>query len=540
MKRNGMCPICYIKKIFIRPKAITMAVSKEKYSGGVGLTPPMGWSSWNTFKNRINENLIYETAVALKEKGLADAGYNYVNLDDNWHSSMRDENGRLQGDLTSFSRGIPALVKSINDLGLKVGIYSSNGTHTCEDLPASLGREKEDALTFARWGIEFFKYDYCHNIPISRYAPQVYSIDVAKVESSATKEYSAETAKLYGTAKLMSDKHVSQKITGLDAGTGAALFENVTVDEDGEYTLTVNIRKKGNYDKFLIAEINDSERYEFFIPPQKFWNITARFQRRVMLKKGINQIKIYNPVKNRADSAVIQYTNMGKQLISATETVAKETGNPIKPITYSICEWGKNQPWKWGATAGNLWRTTWDIRPIWGAIMAIYERNVKYYEYAKPGAFNDPDMLEVGNGKLSYDENVAHFTLWCMMASPLILGNDIRKMPDNVKEIVTNKNLIAVNQDVLGKQAKRLKKGSVDVLAKPLADKSVALCIFNKRGGKKKVTFDVKELIKDSYVSLINKPEYDAADLWSGECFKISDNIKVEIPSHGVKVFKIK
>ena len=98
-----------------------------------------------------------------------------------------------------------------------------------------------------------------------------------------------------------------------------------------------------------------------------------------------------------------------------------------KKILYSICEWGWNKPWKWGGTAGNIWRTTGDIQPNWASVMGIYEFNVRLDKYARPGAFNDPDMLEVGNGNLTFDENKAHFTLWSMMAAPLILGNDVRE-----------------------------------------------------------------------------------------------------------------
>ncbi|MBQ9114656.1 MAG: hypothetical protein IJY07_01840 [Clostridia bacterium] len=149
MKRNGMCPICYLKKLFGLRESVTEIYDPTPYDNGVALTPPMGWSSWNTFKNRIDEDLIYDTARAMVDSGLKDAGYTYVNLDDNWHSSLRDADGNLQGDLTTFAHGIPALVKKINDLGLKVGIYSSNGTETCEDLPGTLYHEKQDALTFA-------------------------------------------------------------------------------------------------------------------------------------------------------------------------------------------------------------------------------------------------------------------------------------------------------------------------------------------------------------------------------------------------------
>ena len=135
MKRNGMCPICYLKKLFTRPSRVSDLYSNVEYKGGDAPTPPMGWSSWNTFKNTIDEDLIYETAVAMKEKGLLDAGYDRINIDDNWHSSLRDENGEVQHDLTKFAHGMKALVAKINALGLKAGIYSSNGTLTCEDLP---------------------------------------------------------------------------------------------------------------------------------------------------------------------------------------------------------------------------------------------------------------------------------------------------------------------------------------------------------------------------------------------------------------------
>ena len=174
MKRNGMCPICYLKKLFTRPSRVSDLYSNVEYKGGDAPTPPMGWSSWNTFKNTIDEDLIYETAVAMKEKGLLDAGYDRINIDDNWHSSLRDENGEVQHDLTKFAHGMKALVAKINALGLKAGIYSSNGTLTCEDLPAGYGNEYKDALTFARWGFEYLKYDFCHNVPIPKYAPLVY------------------------------------------------------------------------------------------------------------------------------------------------------------------------------------------------------------------------------------------------------------------------------------------------------------------------------------------------------------------------------
>lgn len=545
LKRNGMCPLCHLKKIFTRPSAVTENVG-EPYENGAPKTPPMGWSSWNTFRNRISEDMIFETAQAMASSGLKDAGYTYINLDDNWHSSERDENDELQGDLTTFPHGIPALVKKINALGLKVGIYSSNGTETCEDLPASLGREKLDSYTFAKWGIEYFKYDFCHNIKISPYAPLVYGITVSPKGSSDGVFYDVATGKRFGFAKLMPPHKgaiipVAKIMTGLDENRGACLFENVVAEAGGEYVLSVNIQKYGRFAKFLLAVINDKERYHISFPAQKHFNNTARFQTVVKLNKGNNTIRLYNPIGSSADSAMLQYREMGKCLIEASQKVARESGEPVKPIVYSICEWGFRKPWMWGESAGNLWRTTPDIRPFWPWIKIIYERNIKLYKYASAGHVNDPDMLEVGNGKLTDDENLSHFALWCMMSSPLILGNDLRTLSDYVKSIVTNKALIAIDQDPLGKQCKRVKKGRVDVLAKPLADGSIAVAFF-KKGGHSALNykFDLRKLIKDEYVSLPQKASYSFTDALSGATATTDGILSAKVNAHGIRVFIVK
>ncbi len=540
MKRNGMCPICFVKQLFMRPKAVSNLYDSAKYDNGVALTPPMGWSSWNTFRNTIDEDLIYDTAVAMKEKGLADAGYTYVNLDDCWHSNQRDADGKLQGDLTAFHSGIPALVKKINNLGLKVGIYSSNGLLTCEDLPASQRREEVDALTFARWGIEYFKYDFCHNVPLSKYAPLVYGISLSK-DGKGGEIIQCSKAKLSGLARFMSDKHVTgcKYVSGLDRNVGAVTFK-VNAEEDGEHVLTVHIRKKGRYFKTLVAEINGEVCDYIEFPPQKHFNYTAKFQVKVNLNRGENTIKLFNPVSNRADSAMLQYRYMGKMLKEGVVQAAKEEGREVKPIVFSICEWGRNHPAKWGAKAGNLWRTTPDIRPWWWWMIGCqYGVTVKLYKSATIGGWNDPDMLEVGNGKLTYDENVSHFSLWCMMSSPLILGNDLRTMPTNVLDIVTNRNLISIDQDALGKQAKRLIKGRVDVLAKPLADGGVALCIFNKSGREIKYSYSLKGLASDGYIGLKNCSQYTAIDQWLDTEETVDGIINTTVSRHGVKVYKI-
>ncbi len=541
MKRNNMCPFCYIKSLFQKKRPSSVNPELDDYDNGVALTPPMGWSSWNTFKNRINEKLILDTAKAMKDNGLVEAGYKYINLDDCWQSSLRDENGELVGDYETFPNGIASIAKQVNAMGLKLGAYTSNGTLTCEDLPASLGREQFDAYTLAKWGVEYFKYDYCHHIPISRYAPLVYSISISQFDFHPI-EYSVHNAVLSGLARFMTDTRLpsGSYVSGLDANQGRITYNNIEIDEDGKYVLTINIKKKGAYEKYLIAKVNDGEEYEILFPPQKHFNLTARFQVIVNLKAGKNKIELFNPITSNADSEMYQYRRMGKALKVATARVAKERNQEEKPIVFSICEWGWGKPYNWGAKAGNLWRTTPDINPWWFWIKIIYEHTVKLYKYASKGHYNDPDMLEVGNGKLTYNQNVSHFSLWCMMNAPLILGNDLRNMSEQVKSIVTNRNMIAINQDPLAKQAKRVKKGVVDVLAKPLADGSVAVCFFNKSSHGAKAKFDLNTLADDKYVALQKQTEYTAKEQWSGEKLTTSGTISVSLEKCQSKVYIVK
>ena len=547
-KRNKMCPFCYIRQLFA-PKIETGA-EHPVYENGVRTTPLMGWSSWNTFRNNIDHDLIMDTARALKESGLYEAGYRYINLDDNWHSNMRDENGEWQGDLVRFPDGIPAVIRELNDMGIKAGLYSSNGTLTCEDLPASLGRERADARTLARWGAEYFKYDFCHNIPVPSYAPLVYAIEVAPLGSGKAADYQVSNAVLRGLARRMKCAPLpgGQYVSGLDAGKGSIRFENVVADADGDYVLTVCIKKYGRYEKYLGVTVNGAETEGIMFPPQKHFNLTARFQTVVKLRAGRNVIELGNPVANSRDSAAIQYRRMSRLLKEAALERAEVTGEPVKPILFSICEWGFRKPWLWGASAGNMWRTTPDIRPWWYWIKIIYSRNVKLWKYASPGHFNDPDMLEVGNGKLTRAQNMSHFALWCMMSAPLVLGNDLRKITKPVLDIVTNRDLIAIDQDPLGRQAKRIRRGAVDILAKPLADGGIAVCFFNKTKLAQKRRLDVRKLYTDDYVSPSTAGKGAASVGVIGEVMSIitgdasleKGRIVARIPADSVVVVKLK
>lgn len=541
---DGNCPICQLKALPFNK--ITMDVSKDNdYLGGSD-TPIMGWSSWNTLRNHIDEDTIYDTARAMVDTGLADAGYKYINIDDCWQSSMRDENGRLQGDLETFPSGMDSLCKRINALGLKMGLYASNGTLTCEDLPASLGNEDVDAKTFASWGAEFFKYDYCHHEHISGKTPMIEFIDVsAKGERSSIK-LTPERAKLSGRAKIVKVKELptGKAIGFLNHNAGKAEFD-INVDTPGEYVFTIHYKKLTSRKKQYLQIVVDGKLYEVFFPASIAFTADARLQALIRLNAGNNHIVLRNPVVTRADSTYIQYCRMGKALENATAAWAMFTNQPEKPITYSICEWGANAPWQWGAKAGNMWRTTHDIFPNWQRIVMLYNRTIKLYKYASPGHINDPDMLEVGNGKLSFEENKSHFTLWCMMAAPLVLGNDLRLLKDGSKKsnailnIVTNPELIAIDQDPLVKPAKRIKKqGKVDIIARPLKDGDVALCLFNKGKSKKSIELELSSLKDEKYLMLDRTNSLEIHDLWTNDIFH-SDSIKAQIAGHGVKAYRI-
>lgn len=545
------CPLCLAKK-FIRSFRLNSKVT-EKYNNGVALTPPMGWSSWNLFRNKISEDLIKEIADAMKNSGLAEAGYQYINIDDCWQNSSRDENGKLRTDFITFPSGIKALNDYVNSQGLKLGIYSSNGTLTCEDYPASLGKERIDADTFAEWGVEYFKYDFCHNVPVPAVAPRVVKLCIGEKSGKDFYEAVAEKAKLGGNARLVKDKKVEGGffIQGLCSNSGSAEFSGITAEKAGTYVLTLVVRKAVRKDKFIAFSVNGKKEYYLDVPGMKRFTPEARLQLEVELEEGENTIKLYNPIASRQDSAFFQYKLMGSELKRATREYAEKNSVPEKKIVYSICEWGRNRPWKWGAEAGNLWRTTPDIMPNWPSIFALYKFTVRLGRYASVGGWNDPDMLEVGNGKLTYEENKSHFSLWCMMCAPLILGNDIRKFiksdgtvdtDSKIYRILTNKKLIGINQDILGIPCKKIKgvanKCGVDVLVKPLDKKRVAVCVFNTTSGKKKVKVDIDKIVSSSDVNVDKKEKYNILNCWTDEVYEESKIISTT-QKHGCDVFII-
>ena len=367
-------------------------------------TPPMGWNSWNTFRLNINEELVKEVADVFVAKGLKDAGYQYVVIDDGWQVG-RDKNGNIICDAEKFPSGIKSLADHIHREGLKFGIYSDAGYKTCGGFPGSLGYEYQDARTYAEWGVDYLKYDWCFTGNQS--APDSYSL-----------------------------------------------------------------------------------------------------MKNALLKAG-------------------------------------------RPIVFSICEWGVSKPWTWAPGVGNLWRTTFDIRPCWDCgerveskgkmvenfigFTKILDQQVGLESYSGPGAWNDPDMLEVGNGNLSYDENVAHFSLWCILAAPLMLGNDIRTMTDEVLEIITNREVIAINQDPLGRQGKKVRDdGDFEVWSRELHDGSRAVVMFNRSDNEEEIGFNWSE------AGLPQNLKLSVRDLWAAkEMGEFDGSYSDTVPPHGVKMVRI-
>jgi len=388
--------------------SMLLPIQAQKFQG-LAQTPPMGWNSWNKFACDVNEKLIRETADAMVSSGMKDAGYEYIVIDDCWQVS-RDSLGFIVCDPKRFPSGIKALADYVHSKGLKFGIYSCAGDKTCAGRPAGRGHEYQDALMYAKWGVDYLKYDWCN---------------------------------------------------------------------------TDKLNAEGSY-------------------------ITMR-------------------------------------------DALHEAG---RPIVFSLCEWGNNKPWLWAKEVGQLWRTTGDIyncfdclydHGTWkqNGVMQILDMQSALRQYAGPGHWNDPDMLEVGNG-MSQNEDRAHFTIWCMIAAPLISGNDLRSMNAQTQTILTNKEVIAVDQDILGIQGfKSSVKDSVETWLKPLNNGEWALCLLNRSTTSKKVemdwkTFSATDTLSNRVLDTRGKDIYQLRDLWLKKT--VGDTrkpFKITIIGHDVLCLKL-
>ncbi|MFC5801748.1 NPCBM/NEW2 domain-containing protein [Streptomyces formicae] len=238
---------------------------------------------------------------------------------------------------------------------------------------------------------------------------------------------------------------------------------------------------------------------------------------------GIDYLK-YDNCNNQGLPAQDRYRAMGEAIAA--------TG---RPIVYSICEWGANRPWEWGTSVGGqLWRTTGDITDDWDSVKTIIRKNLTLAPYAGPGHWNDPDMLQVGNGGMTDHEYRTHFALWAMMAAPIMIGTDLNSASPQTLELLLNRGLVAVDQDRLGRQAAVVSEsGGAYVLAKPLADGSVAVALYNEND------YAVTISTTAAAAGLPRAGAYRLSDLFTGEELHSNGVLKAGVPAHGVTVYRV-
>jgi alpha-galactosidase len=399
-----------MKKLLLGLVCLTcLAVQAQKFPS-LALTPPMGWNSWNKFAGDINETLIRQTADAMATNGMLAAGYNYVVVDDCWEAMDRDKLGNIVADPKKFPSGMKALGDYLHAKGFKFGIHNCAGTKTCAGFPGGRGHEFQDALTYASWGVDFLKYDWCE----------------------------------HGTA-------------------------------------------------------NSQETYK---------------------------------------------------------TMRDGLATAGRPIVFSLCEWGDTQPWLWAKDIGHLWRTTGDIwakfdgtldHGTWhqNGVLQIIDMQKPLRTYAGPDHWNDPDMLEVGNG-LTDGENRAHFSMWCILAAPLICGNDQRDMKPETLRMLTDTDLLAIDQDKLGIEGFVYStNGAVETWFKPLADGDWAMCLLNRGTKAQKIYFDWRnENVNDSLSkrdAKFSTTTYALQDLWTKkDAGTTQAALTAEIPGHDVLMLRLK
>lgn len=410
------------------------AVKKLKIESGdrIALTPTMGWNSWNAFGHEVSADKVIRAADALLKTGLVNHGWNYINIDDSWQfnregkhpafkGKMRDENGYILTN--SKFPDMKGLTDYFHSLGLKAGIYSSPGPWTCGGCAGSYGYEKQDAESYAKWGFDYLKYDWCS----------------------------------YGG--------VLDGLPGKDASKVPSL----------------NFQGGGDLDK------------------------------------GVKPFKL-----------------MGDLL-----------KNQPRDIVYNLCQYGMGDVWKWGDDAqAESWRTTNDITDTWASVKNIALAQDKAAPYAKPGNWNDPDMLVVGvvgwgnphQSKLKPDEQYLHISLWSIFSAPLLIGCDLEKLDDFTLNLLTNDEVIAVNQDALGKQGTlRQTIGEMRIYVKDLEDggKAVAFANF----GREKVKMPYKE-----FKQLGISGNQTVRDIWrQKDLAKINasnQSLTLDIPAHGVAYYK--
>lgn len=505
------------------------------------LPPIMGWSSWNYFRQSINEEEILAIGHSMMQSGLKEAGYRYLNLDDCWHSSKRNQTGELQFDLSNFPSG-EKVIEQLHQMGLKVGLYSSSGSMTCEDLPGSYEHEKIDAQTFARWGVDFLKYDYCHVVDLTSDekwlvdAPYVSQIEFYNLATKEKIQCYAEMGKLSGEAELHQEE--INYVSGLGAGEGRLIF-NQSLDV-GTYALTIKFKKRKNEKRQLLVLKLDEQEEVIHFPTSSGWSSTGREQMIITLNQSIEKIEVFNPIKDQKTDGIRRYQTMSDALMKAYGE---------KEYVFSICEHGRNEPWTWAQTMAHQYRIDHDIQNNWDSVLACYQKAVAVAPFAQEGSYGDPDMLEVGNGTLSAIENESHFALWAFLSAPLILGNDVREFMVNEQrdlsvsnralEIVTNSEIIHFNQSRPYLPAKVIEQGVFDVLIKVLEDGTTGILVFNKGETTEEFQLDLATLPKKIHDLTFEYENKKIVEVWNKPYTLEGNQITLTAVPHESYVFKI-
>ena len=525
--------------------------------------PAMGWNSWNAFGSGNTEELTKAMVLKIKELELDKLGYKYVVLDDGCYHPERVD-GHLISDEVKFPSGFKAMADFVHAHDLKFGMYNDIGDRLCSGAKVGIyGYEKTDCEDYIKWDIDFIKVDNCYymwdnatfadpeNAKYS-YAPNIKCIEVGGVK------YDAAAAEITGTRAGIKDGYVS--FIGTFDGTApdhspvgsrsSELIFEVEASEDGNRDLFITYASDAveGTGQWLQVAVGEKMYFDALLAPtqsQEAFTVSPVIQ--AGLKKGKNKIRIMN--HRRQENTLHSYAEIRQELENA--------GN--RDIVFSICEWGKTQPQNWGHKVGDSWRILNDITFQVGAdgnhgtaawecdyttsITSQYNKAVIMDEFAGLGrGWNDPDMLVIGMDGINNIMCRSHMAMWCMMNSPLMLGLDLRRVTkgDELYNIVTNEDLIALDQDPLGIQAKRIfttyecdepdkeyirDNNRIDILAKPLANGDIALGFFNLSQEKKT---DDPSVSVDQILSKIgskaagkdlfaNAKKYVIKDLYTGE-----------------------
>ena len=524
--------------------------------------PAMGWNSWNAFGSGNTEELTKAMVLKIKELGLDKLGYRYVVLDDGCYHPER-VNGHLTSDEIKFPSGFKAMADLVHSEGLKFGMYNDIGDRLCSGAKVGIwGYEKTDCEDYINWDIDFIKVDNCYymwdnatfadpeNAKYS-FAPNIKSIKVDGIT------YDAKSAEITGTRAEVKDGYVTS--IGTFDGTApdhspvgprsSELIFEVSSSGDGIKDLFVTYASGASEGtgQWLQVAVGEKIYFDALVAPtenQEAFTVSPAIQ--VELKEGINKIRIMN--HRRQENTLDSYTRIRREL--------EQAGS--RDIVFSICEWGKTQPQNWGHKVGDSWRILNDITFQVGSdgnngtaawegdyttsITSQYNKAVIMDEFAGLGrGWNDPDMLVIGMDGIDNIMCRSHMAMWCMMNSPLMLGLDLRRVTkgDAIYDIIANEDLIALDQDPLGVQAKRIfttydcsepdkeyirDNDRIDILAKPLANGDIALGFFNLSQEEKDVppvsTDEIMNKIGGKAVNkdlFANAKEYKIKDLYTGE-----------------------